>query len=60
MKYLTINQIRKLFKDIYLEEFNDPNESFMDYMLDLIPKNVLINTLENSEYYYYSIIDKYE
>ena len=42
MKQLTVRQLRNRFKKIYFDEFDDPNESFMDFLLDLIPKEVLI------------------
>lgn len=31
MKTLTLKQLRKKFKKMYLDEFEDPNESFMDF-----------------------------
>ena len=46
MKTLTVRQLRNKFKKIYLEEFDDPNESFMDFLLDLIPKEVLMEIID--------------
>ena len=37
--------MRDKFKKMYLEEFDDPNESFMDFLLDLIPKEILIEVI---------------
>ena len=31
MKQLTVRQLRNRFKKIYFDEFDDPNESFMDF-----------------------------
>ena len=48
MKTLTVRQLRNKFKKMYLEEFDDPNESFMDFLLDLIPKEVLMEIIDLS------------
>ncbi len=53
-------QIRKKFKDIYKDEFEDSNESFMDFLLDLIPINVLANIIDKGEKYYSSLFYKYK
>ena len=42
MKTTTKKELKKKFIETFIDEFDDPNESFMDYMLDLIPKNVLL------------------
>lgn len=60
MKYLSARKLREEFKNNYYEEFNDPNESFMDFLLDLIPKKILINILAKGKDYYSSVIDKYK
>ena len=60
MKRLSGRQLRKEFKKIYFDEFDDPNESFMDYMLDLIPKNVLLKVLEVGNKHFYSQFSKYK
>lgn len=60
MRTLTIRQLRNKFKKMYLEEFDDPNESFMDFLLDLIPKEVLIDIIEKGENYYSSLFYKYK
>ena len=60
MKALTIKQVRDMFKKIYFEEFDDPNESFMDFLLDLIPKEILIEVIEKGEDYYSSLFYKYK
>ena len=43
MKQLSDRQLKNRFKKMYQEEFEDPNESFMDFLLDLIPRNILLN-----------------
>lgn len=53
-------QIRKKFKEIYKDEFEDSNESFMDFLLDLIPINVLANIIDKGEKYYSSLFYKYK
>lgn len=60
MKALTIKQVRDMFKKIYFEEFDDPNESFMDFLLDLIPKEKLIEIINKGENYYSSLLYKYK
>ena len=60
MKKLTVGELRNKFKKMYLEEFDDPNESFMDFLLDLIPKEILIEVIEKVEDYYSSLFYKYK
>lgn len=60
MKTLTVRQLRNKFKKMYLEEFDDPNESFMDFLLDLIPKEVLTEIIDKEENYYSSLFYKYK
>lgn len=60
MKTLTVRQLRNKFKKMYLEEFADPNESFMDFLLDLIPKEVLMEIIDKVENYYSSLFYKYK
>lgn len=60
MKTLTVRQLRNKFKKMYLEEFDDPNESFMDFLLDLIPKEVLMEIIDKRENYYSSLFYKYK
>lgn len=60
MKTLTVRQLRNKFKQMYLEEFDDPNESFMDFLLDLIPKEVLMEIIDKGENYYSSLFYKYK
>lgn len=60
MKTLTVRQLRNKFKKMYLEEFDDPNESFMDFLLDLIPKEVLMEIIDKGENYYSSHFYKYK
>ena len=60
MKKLSLKELKSKFKKIYFDEFDDPNESFMDFMLDLIPKEKLIKVLEKVENYYLSLFHKYK
>ena len=60
MKKLTLKQLRKKFKKMYIEEFEDSNESFMDFMLDLISEEVLIKVIGKGEDYYSSLFYKYK
>lgn len=60
MKTLTVRQLRNKFKKMYLEEFDDPNESFMDFLLDLIPKEILMEIIDKGENYYSSLFYKYK
>lgn len=60
MKTLTVRQLRNKFKKMYLEEFDDPNESFMDFLLDLIPKEVLMEIIDKGENCYSSLFYKYK
>lgn len=60
MKHLTNRQLKKEFKKMYWEEFNDPNESFMDFLLDLLPRKILLKILLKGNRFYYSIFYKYK
>lgn len=60
MKDLTLEELKNKFKKMYHSEFDDPNESFMDFMLDLIPKEILIKVLEKGRKYYFSLFYKYK
>lgn len=60
MKQLTVRQLRNRFKKIYFDEFDDPNESFMDFLLDLIPKEVLMEIIDKGENYYSSLFYEYK
>ena len=59
MKELSLKQLKEKFKSLYFDEFDDPNESFMDFMLDLIPKEILIQVLKKKRNYY-SLFYKYK
>lgn len=60
MKQLSNRQLKNRFKNMYQEEFDDPNESFMDFLLDLIPRNILLKMLLKGNRFYYSIFHKYK
>ena len=54
MKQLTVRQLKNKFKKIYFDEFDDPNESFMDFLLDLISKEKLMEIIDKGKDYYSS------
>ena len=56
---LTIEQTRKLFKELFIEEFKDSNEAFMDFLLSLISKKTLNKVIASGENTYYSNLKKY-
>ena len=60
IKNLTIEELKERFKKIFCEEFDDSNESFMDFLLDLISKEKLIEILKIGDSYYYSQLKKYK
>ena len=60
MKTLTVRQLRNKFKKMYIEEFDDPNESFMDFLLDLISKEKLMEIIDKGKDYYSSLFYKYK
>lgn len=60
MKTQTIKKLKKQFKKMYLDEFDDPNESFMDFLLDLISLEKLKEVIDKGENYYSSLFYKYK
>lgn len=38
--------IKKIFKEIYIDDFEDPSENFTDSLYDLIPSNLVENELK--------------
>ncbi len=38
--------IKKVFKEIYFDEFDDPSEEFTDALYDLIPEELIGNELK--------------
>ena len=60
MNEITLEELKEKFKKMYQVEFDDPNESFMDFMLDLIPKEILIEVLKKGRRYYYFLFQKYK
>ena len=51
--------IREIFKKIFEEEFDDPNEAFQEFLLYLIPKEILIKIILKGSSYFYNNIDRY-
>ncbi len=60
MKQLTVRQLRNRFKKMYFDEFDDPNESFMNFLLDLISKEKLLEIIGKGKDYYSSLFYKYK
>ncbi len=60
MKQLTVRQLRNRFKKMYFDEFDDSNESFMDFLLDLISKEKLMEIIDKGKDYYSSLFYKYK
>jgi hypothetical protein len=56
----TKRQLRNKFKKMYLEEFDDPNEAFMEFLLYLIPKDVLIENIKIGKKVFYSYFQRYK
>lgn len=54
------DNIKKEFKKLFYDEFNDPNESFIDFLLDLIPTKILALILKKGRSFYYSNFNKYK
>lgn len=59
-KNLTNKQIKIIFKKVFYDEFDDPNESFQDFLLDLIPREKLIKILLQGDRSYYYNFSKYK
>lgn len=57
---MTDEEVKNKFKKVYKEEFEDANESFMDFLFDLIPIEILKEVLEKGNRYYYKIFKKYK
>lgn len=54
------NDIRKQFRENYIEEFKDPNEAFQDFLLDLIPYQVLRKVLSDKKRSFYYKLNIYK
>ena len=39
-------KIKKVFREIYFEDFEDPSEDFTDALFDLIPTDIIGNELK--------------
>lgn len=56
---INLEQTKNIFKRMFIEEFEDPNEAFMDFLLDLIPKTTLKRIITKGNKCYYSAMRKY-
>ena len=59
-KVVSDKVIRNKFKKTYKEEFEDANESFMDFLLDLIPIEIIKEILLKGNDSYYKVFNKYK
>lgn len=39
-------KIKKVFKELYFEEFNDPSEELTDSLYDLVPPDIIANEIK--------------
>ncbi len=58
VNYLDKNKNLKFIK-VFEEEFEDPNEAFQEFLLSLIPKNILVKIILKGNNYFYDNIDRY-
>ena len=49
----------EIFKDMFEEELDDPNEAFMFFLLSLIPEKILKKVVSNGKNIFYDNIEKY-
>lgn len=47
------------FKKLFSEELDDPNESFLFFLLSLIPKEILEEVVNKGSEVFYDNIEKY-
>lgn len=47
-------KIRKYFKKMYKEEFDDPNEAFQDFLLSLISEKTLLAIIKKGKKFFYN------
>ena len=48
-----LNNLQNEFKRLFKDEFDDPNECFLDFMLDLISKDTLFKIIKRENYYHH-------
>lgn len=41
-----IKDIKKVFKNIYIDEFEDPSEELVDILYDIVPEDLIVNELK--------------
>lgn len=54
-----LNNLQNEFKRLFKDEFDDPNECFLDFMLDLISKDTLFKIIKKENYYHHKMIKDY-
>ena len=55
-----LNNLQNEFKRLFKDEFDDPNECFLDFMLDLIPKDILVKVIKKQDYYKSIVYKEYQ
>lgn len=56
----TLIHLKNEFKRLFNDEFDDPNECFLDFMLDLIPKDILVKVIKKQDYYKSIVYKEYQ
>ena len=55
-----LKNIKIRFRKYYEEEFNDPNESFLDFLFELVSEEKLLKVISREQNYFYSHLKKYQ
>lgn len=55
-----LKNIKIRFRKYYEEEFNDPNESFLDFLFELVSEEKLLKVMSREQNYFYSHLKKYQ
>ena len=55
-----LKNIKIRFRKYYEEEFNDPNESFLDFLFELVSEEKLLKVMSREKNYFYSHLKKYQ
>ena len=55
-----LKNIKIRFRKYYEEEFNDPNESFLNFLFELVSEEKLLKVMSREQNYFYSHLKKYQ
>ena len=55
-----LKNIKIRFRKYYEEEFNDPNESFLDFLFELVSEEKLLKVMSREQNYFYSHLKKFQ